>query len=164
MCQSSRMIFGDTQKWKLIFCSNGRISNNYTNIAKSISKSSASPVSQVCHMNWQSTNNSQRGKLLIIVKGPPKYMFGWVWKLFESEVLMSLMFIIISLIIVHLVVVFHGAVVDDGDDRWRMIGSGKKFLVTKLESLHWLDIGQQRALRSLPPWLDFFFCHISHIF
>ena len=46
------------------------------------------------------------------------------------------MFIIISLIIVLLVAVFPGAVVDDGDDRWRMIGSGKKFLVTKLESLH----------------------------
>ena len=46
------------------------------------------------------------------------------------------MFIIISLIIVRLVAEFPGPVVDDGDDRWRMIGSEKKFLVTKLESLH----------------------------
>ena len=28
-------------------------------------------------MSWQSANNSQRAKLLITVKGPPKYMFGF---------------------------------------------------------------------------------------
>ena len=44
-----------------------------------------------------------------------------------------------------------------------MIGSGKKFLVTKLESLHWLDIAHQQ--HSPPPWIVSsghcsFLCHI----
>ena len=38
---------------------------------------------------------------------------------------------------------------DNDDDDERMIGAGKKFLVTELESLHWLDIGQQPAHPSL---------------